>query len=189
MVKQAGRKTGKFSDMYKAPPEPSTIDWDAIREARKRRLDEEIARGVDNAETRAHLLEQNRASELPSKPLPMRKSRAKPKGTGPGRGGRPKFSRHQMREMWKEGKTTREISAELGCALSTVQVGLKGMPEYDPHRDKGKMNKGGRPPRTHCPKGHDMKVHGRQVKGGRGRYCALCKSEADKANYEKRMGR
>lgn len=93
-MKQSRRKSGLLSHGAKVPDKGLGLDWDAIREARAKRLDEEIARGVDNAETREHLLskeEQDRLYRLRvEKALKPSKSPKPSRNSGEGKAGRPR---------------------------------------------------------------------------------------------------
>lgn len=44
-------------------------------------------------------------------------------------------------------------------------------------------------PKTFCKNGHELAVHGKQIKGQNGRYCGLCKTEYHFKNREKILKR
>lgn len=88
----------------------------------------------------------------------------------------PKYSREEIELLYKSGMSVMDIVRETGAHRGTISKILT---------ERGLTDRRGPVPRTLCGKGlHDMAVHGRPVKGG-GRYCAACKSERGKKQYQK----
>lgn len=164
-----------------------TLDWDKIREEYEARLDAEIARGVDNAETRRYLREKQASSPEESRP-PATQIIEEPPRKRKYHGGGPKsYDRMQMKRLYVEEKmTAMEIAERTGAHYETVRLILKSLGVYDPARDRSRAGaKGGRPPKGRCSNGHDVTKDENVIiirrKNKRDeRACRACKQERDK---------
>jgi transposase len=78
-------------------------------------------------------------------------------------------ARENFAELHAQGLRAVELAERTGLAVSTVyrRIERLGMA----------AGKGGPPRITHCKRGHDMAVHGREIpkERGGGRYCSECK--------------
>lgn len=196
-MKQAGRKSGRFSDGAKAPEKGIGLDWDALRRQREQRLEEEIAAGVDNAETREHLrvkemTERERREDL------VRKANAKvstPRKGGNTTGGRPrgtpKYDVDKMVELYtgEPPVAPMDIAEQIGCNYDTVITWLKRRGVWDATKfKKTRNNPNIKPPqrdgaytqKKECDRGHDLTLPGAtrqryRANGTRnGRECLKC---------------
>lgn len=123
-----------------------TIDWDQIRADRAKRLDAELARGVDNEDTRRHLADregreyQAEAKKRPSraKSGPSRRgSNLKAQGSGARREPVPQDVVDVIVRLYGVGNTAPGIAKQLSLHPNTVRDKLKERGVYDPERDQG----------------------------------------------------
>lgn len=150
-MKQAGRKNGQLSWGKKAPDHGQGLDWDAIRLARSRRLDEEAARGIDNEEVREHLALKQMTAEQQAREQQRKQDAALKKASSQSRiskeamqrGGRhkgPRFDVEKMKRLYAEGMAPKDIAKEVGCSYDTCIIWLKkeGVFDRDRHRTGGR---------------------------------------------------
>lgn len=143
-----------------APPEPAVnVDWDKINAKYWATVDKWIEQGLDIPATRQRkaMLEQSTKEEARDAGK-QRPSRAKPPGSGPGRGQKPQYDRAQMVHDYTAGHTVEEVAERLGCSIALVRATLKERGVFVPYRDgHGKPKE----PKGVCVRGHDLSVHGR----------------------------
>lgn len=167
-----------------APPEkPVNVDWDKINAKYWATVDKWIEQGIDVPATRQRkaMLEEQATREQAREAGKQRPSRAKPKGTGGGRGSKPQFDAEVIVERYRRGDFVRDIAKDMGCAVQTVVNYLKKAEVYEPGRDSDRQRR--RTGKDECHRGHDMTVHGRPIfrqgPGGvqlpNGRYCNECR--------------
>lgn len=214
-MKQQGKKTGRLSYGHKEPEKSIGLDWDAIREARAKRLDEEIARGIDNEETREHLrlqamTEAERLAELRKKQeAAVKKSTPKANKTAAKQGGQrggPRFDVDKMVSLYTEDNMPpKEIAKVIGCNTETVIAWLKKRKVFirDKHRrGAAQVRANGSTPRSrYCGVcGADLDVPGaanERWKPSRigegmvrsGRECVACKRRRGREYWHKNHGK
>lgn len=154
-----------------------TLDWDEIRRNYEARLESEIARGVDNRETRRYLgIEQN--------DRPRDRANAAFRASF-GSDGRPRvFDRDRIRRLYQtENRTVPDIAEELGAFPDTIRNILKNeLKIYDPKRDLGRAQREGRgvpQKKDVCSQGHSMDdaYIWTDGKGREKRECRTCRRE------------
>lgn len=92
----------------------------------------------------------------------------------------PKYSREQIKTLYENGKTVKEICEITGAHRSTIAKALNDL-GIDP-----KQRKGGPVRKDLCGAGlHDMEVHGKELPGG-GRMCMECKRKRDREGARRR---
>lgn len=96
------------------------VDWDALRAARTAQLDDQVARGVDDHETKAYAAEK---AGMPA-PAPKPKNRDPFANGGRHTGKSPQYDRPGMARMYDEGKTITAIAKHYGCHTQTVRNNL-----------------------------------------------------------------
>lgn len=94
-----------------------------------------------------------------------------------------KYDYEEIARLWSAGLSNKEIMAEVGCGQSTVLLALKTI------QPEGYTGKSGPRPIEKCKRGHDMKVHGKVYNKSGTRTCTKCKSERDRAAYERAKAR
>jgi hypothetical protein len=100
-------------------PDGLGIDWEDVRAQREATLDDQVARGVDDYETKAHAAAKA-GLEAPEKPRP------KPVATSArGGGSRPSYDRRQIVNLYVSGRMTVEaIATQMGCHKQTIRNNL-----------------------------------------------------------------
>lgn len=184
--------TGSNRRQYNPNPPPRYygLDWDAIAKKRAARLDDEIARGVDNAETRRHLMsreeEAQQTQKIFEKKSPRKSNRDASRKGGQKKG--PRWDVDKGVEMYELGTAPKDIAIELGLSYDTVIKGLKyrGIKlDRNRHRHKLDPATGGKPRNKFCGKcGADLDKPGNSrervkkrpdgTEVGNGRECVPC---------------
>lgn len=172
-MKQAGRKHGRLSNGAKDPNSGVGLNWDAIREARAKRLEEEYERGIRNPDTVEHYelirlsAEEQKLAQKKREEAASRKafsSTPKSKGTGKGQKKGPRWDVDEgVRLYLEENMSPTEIAKALGLAYETVIKGLKYREVFDPNKHR--------------------KAQGAAIKGrreyARQKYCGVCGTDLD----------
>lgn len=127
--------------------------------------------------------------DAPPKPAPTPKNRKRTPVSGPGRGahnkgvkhwggGIPRIDREMVKNLHLEGKTNVEIAKVVGCRSDSISRILKEVvPDYVPRKGRIRAEK--------CQRGHS---EWKELKNGRGRYCAVCERDRNRESHRKRSG-
>lgn len=192
---------------YNKPPEKGGLDWDAIRKARAQRLDEEIARGVDNPETREHQLPEpeqwKRVVERLNKRTVRETSASAFGGTeGQSRGGSvggPRVDVERIKRLYlEENMKPEDIGKEMRINPATAIRWLKEEGVFDPKKFR-KGWKGGTPgvpqQKDRCIRGHDLTKKGATTQQTKpdgtknGRSCVECQRIRGRESHARKVAR
>lgn len=81
------------------------------------------------------------------------------------------YDRQEIKRLYEEGSSAKEIADRLGAHRGTISRVLKdlGLTRRDPN---------------YCKNGHEMSVYGRIAHGG-GRFCRKCKTDREREKRQK----
>lgn len=175
MVKQAGRKTGQLSYGSKRPrsKEDAGLDWNSIREARARRLEEEYERGIRNPDTIEHHELSKLSPEEQRRKQKEREARAvkpekiqrdrRPVNQKTGRKKGPRWDIDEgVRLYTEENMMPKDIATKLGVSYETVIKGLKFREVFELNKFRARADLK-RPPESYS----------------RQKYCGVCGADLD----------
>lgn len=169
------------------------LDWAALKKAHDERLEAEIARGVDNEQTRA--IKARRAGVEPEPLPPVRPSvNKKPKAERkPNPIHTPHLQQPELLEpmvaLYKEGAKVRDIAEKFGLTESTVRRYLKWADVFIPFRD------GTAAKRDRCVYGHlltddNIFIWKKQDKNGKVydvRGCKACRRRQNREYWKRKQ--